>query len=167
MQSTGTSSDIEGEIHPTDKYNYVLLVPDQVKISSCTKIQVLQETKYPESYLRVVRFLDNIEADSEIVPGSIYHDQTLLRVLFYLEIKYKFVKNTQIQSTLWTYIQLSDLISTYPQYSEIFQSTDTYKHRRKICIPQLIFHVTLTIQDIFRTIQDIFRTIQALTATKA
>jgi hypothetical protein len=61
MQSTGTSSsDIEEEMYPTDKYNYVELVPDQDKISHCTKLQVLQETKYPESYYKVVRFLDNI-----------------------------------------------------------------------------------------------------------
>jgi hypothetical protein len=72
MQSTG--SDIEEEIYPVDKYNYVRLVPDQDKILNCTMLQVVQETEYPESYLKVVRFLDNIEADSKKVPGSIYHD---------------------------------------------------------------------------------------------
>jgi hypothetical protein len=87
MQSTGTSSDIEEDIYPTDKYIFVGLVPDQSKISNCTKIQVLQETEYPESYYRVVRFLDNIEADSEKLPGFIYHNRSLFRVLFYQEIK--------------------------------------------------------------------------------
>jgi hypothetical protein len=70
-----------------------IIVPDQDKISNCTKIQVLQETKFPESYYQVVRFLDNIEANSKKVPGSIYHDQTLFRVLFYQEIKYEFCKS--------------------------------------------------------------------------
>jgi hypothetical protein len=37
--------------------------------------------------------LDNIEADSEKVPRSIYHDRTLFRVLFYQEIKYEFVES--------------------------------------------------------------------------
>jgi hypothetical protein len=74
MQSTSTSSDIEEEIYPTDKYKYVRLVPDQEKFTNFTKIQVLQETEYPESYYQVVWFLDNIEADSEKVPGLIYHD---------------------------------------------------------------------------------------------
>jgi hypothetical protein len=87
MQSTGTSSDFEEEIYSTDKYSYVSLVLDQDKITNCTKIQVLQETEYPESYFQVVRFLDNIEADSEKVPGSIYHDRTLFRVSFYQEKK--------------------------------------------------------------------------------
>jgi hypothetical protein len=93
MQNTGTSSDIEEEIYHTDKYNYVRLVLDQDKVTSCTKIQVLQGTEYPESYYQVVRFLDNIEADSERIPGSIYHDRTLFRVLFYQEIKYEFCKS--------------------------------------------------------------------------
>jgi hypothetical protein len=92
MQSTGTSSNIEEEIYTTDKYNYVRLVPDQDKITNCTKIQVLQETEYSEYYYRVVRFLENIEADSEKVPGSIYQDQTLFRVLFYQEIKCEFTE---------------------------------------------------------------------------
>jgi hypothetical protein len=82
MQSNGTRSDIEEEIYLTDKYNYVRLIPDQDQISNCTKIQVLQETKNPESYYQVVPFLDNIEADSEKVPGSIYHERTLFRVSF-------------------------------------------------------------------------------------
>jgi hypothetical protein len=64
MQSTGTSSDIEEEIYPTDIFNSVKLVPDQDKISQCTKLLVLQETKYPESSLKVLQFLNNIEADS-------------------------------------------------------------------------------------------------------
>jgi hypothetical protein len=93
MQSTGTSSDIEEEIYPTDKNNLVRIVPDQDKISNCTKIQVLQETKCPESYYQVVRFLDNIEADSEKVPGSIYHNRNLFRVSIYQEIKNKFCKS--------------------------------------------------------------------------
>jgi hypothetical protein len=89
MQSIGTSSDIKEEIYPTDKCHYVKLVPDQDKISHCTKLQVLQETEYPESYYQVVRFLDNIEANSKKVPGLFYHDRTLFRVLFYQEIEYK------------------------------------------------------------------------------
>jgi hypothetical protein len=70
MQSTG----IEEELSPTDKNNYVRLVPNQDKISHCTKLQVLPATEYPDSYYQVVRFLDNIEGDSEKIPGSIYHD---------------------------------------------------------------------------------------------
>jgi hypothetical protein len=105
MQSTGTSSDIEEEIYPTDKYNYVRLVPDHDKISNCTKLQVLQETKYPEYYYRVVRFLDNIEAESEKVPGSIYHNRTLFRVSFYQEKKCEFTEKEDkypYPSTIYT-----------------------------------------------------------------
>jgi hypothetical protein len=83
MQSTG----IEEKLCPTYKNNYVKLVPDQDKISHCTKLQVLQETEYPDSYYQVVRFLDNIDDKSKQVPGLIYHDRTLFRVLFYQEIK--------------------------------------------------------------------------------
>jgi hypothetical protein len=105
MQSTNTSSDIEEEIYPTDKFNYVRLVPDQEKNSNCTKIQVLKETEYPESYYQVVRFLDNIEANSEKVPGLIYHNQTLFRVLFYQEIKYEFCKSKgKYQETIYTLV---------------------------------------------------------------
>jgi hypothetical protein len=39
--------------------------------------QQLQETVSPESYYQVVRFLDNIEGDSEMVPGLIYHNRTM------------------------------------------------------------------------------------------
>jgi hypothetical protein len=52
MQSTG----IEEKFCPTDKNNYVKLVPDQDKISHCTKLQVLQETKYSNSYYQEVRW---------------------------------------------------------------------------------------------------------------
>jgi endonuclease III-like uncharacterized protein len=50
------------------------LSSEQDKISHCTKLQVLQETVYPDSYYKVGRFFENIEDDSEKVPGSIYHD---------------------------------------------------------------------------------------------
>jgi hypothetical protein len=96
MQSTGTSSDIEEEIYPMDKYNYVKLVPDQDNISQCTKLQVLQETEYPESYYQKVRFLDNIEAVSKKVPRSIYHDRTK-------EIKHEFAeKEDKYPRTIYT-----------------------------------------------------------------
>jgi CYTH domain-containing protein len=50
-------------MYTTEKYNYVIPVPDQEKMLPCTKLQVLQETEYPESYYKVVRFLDNFEGD--------------------------------------------------------------------------------------------------------
>jgi hypothetical protein len=110
MQRTGTSSsDIEEEIYPLDKYTNVKLVPDKDKSSHCTKLHVLRDTKYPESYYSVVRFLDNIEGDSKKVLCLIYHDRTLFRVLFYQEKNTSSVKGkTNIQSTHQSYIQLSD-----------------------------------------------------------
>jgi hypothetical protein len=84
MQSTCISlSDIEEEMCPLEK-SYTLLVLDQGKILHCTKLQVLpfSETEYPDSYAQVIRFSDNIDEDSEKVPGSKYHNQTLFRVLF-------------------------------------------------------------------------------------
>jgi hypothetical protein len=105
MQSTGTSSDVEEEMYPTDKYNYVSLLPDQDKILNCTQIQALQETENPKSYLQIERFSDNIEADSKNVPGSTYHDQTLFRVFFYQEMKYEFVKSkSKYPETIYTLV---------------------------------------------------------------
>jgi hypothetical protein len=75
MLSTGTSSsDIDEAFCPMDKNSYTKLGPDQDKILHCTKLQLLQETDYPDSYYQVVRFIDNIEDNSEKVPDLIYHD---------------------------------------------------------------------------------------------
>jgi hypothetical protein len=72
---------------------------------NCTKIQVLQETEYPESYYKVVRFLEYIESDSEKVTGSIYHDRTLFRVSFYQEIEYGFCKSkSKYPETIYTLV---------------------------------------------------------------
>jgi hypothetical protein len=88
MQSTGiSSSDIEEAF-----YYYALLVQDQDKPKNCTRLTGNPETDYPDTNIKVVRFLDNIEEDSEKVPGLKYHDRTLFRVLFYQEIKYDFTK---------------------------------------------------------------------------
>jgi hypothetical protein len=91
MKSTGTSSsDIEEEFCHTDK-NFYTLRTDQDKLKYCTKLSGNQETEYPDTYIQVVRFLDNIEEDSEKVPGSKFHDRAIFRVSFYQEIKYEFV----------------------------------------------------------------------------
>jgi hypothetical protein len=89
MQSTNnSSSDIEEEIWSPDKNNYTLLVHNQDKLTNCTKLSGNQETEYPKTYYQVVRFLDHSEANSDILPGSKYHNRTIFRVSFYQEIKY-------------------------------------------------------------------------------
>jgi hypothetical protein len=62
--------------------------------------------------------LDNIEADSEKVPGSIYHDRTLFRVSFYQEIKYEFCKikakypNIVYTSVIYPTVRFNILVPT-------------------------------------------------------
>jgi hypothetical protein len=72
-----------------DKIDYALLVHDQDKPKNCTKFSGNQETKYPKTYYQFVRFLDNTNEASDIVPGLKFCDQTIFRVSFYQEIQYR------------------------------------------------------------------------------
>jgi hypothetical protein len=152
MHSTA-SSDFEEEMYPTDKYNYVKLVSDQDKISQWTKLQVLQKTEYPKSYLKVVRFLDNIEADSKKVPGSFYHDRTLFRVSLYHEFcksKYKY-PDTIYTLVIYPTVRFNIHVPTVPGDFRIDRHVQALTEI--FFTPSYIFCVILTIQDISRTIQ--------------
>jgi hypothetical protein len=71
------------------KLTNALHVHDQDKSKNCRRLSGNQETKYLETFYQVSRFLDHTEEDSEIVPGSKYHDRKLFRVSFHQEINYR------------------------------------------------------------------------------